>query len=97
MKQRLRFLSGNRIALVLMMFYLIIVLCAAYLACVFSYQRRKGELLTSLDLTLTRVTAEFDDLSDNFWSVYIPLYEDNSEGATALKRFYLPEDTVLDP
>lgn len=97
MKQRMRFLLGNRITLALMTLYLIIVLIAAYLACYFSYRSRKAELLTALDLTLARVTAEFEDLSDNFWSIYIPLYEDNSKGATALKEFYLPDDVELDP
>lgn len=97
MKKRLQFYFGNRITLALMAMYLAIVLLVAYAACHFSYERRRSELVSSLDLTLARVTAEFDDLLDNFWSVYMPLYEDNGSGADVLKRFYIDTDTQLDP
>lgn len=97
MKKRLQFYFGNRITLALMAMYLAIVLLVAYAACHFSYERRRSELVSSLDLTLARVTAEFDDLLDSFWSVYMPLYEDDGSGADALKRFYVDTNTELDP
>ncbi len=97
MKKRLQFYFGNRITLAIMAMYLAIVLLVAYAACHFSYERRRSELLSSLDLTLARVTAEYDDLLDNFWSIYIPLYEDSGGGADALKRFYIDTDIPLDP
>ena len=97
MKKRLQFYFGNRITLALMAMYLAIVLVVAYAACHFSYERRHSELVSSLDLTLARVTAEFDDLLDNFWSIYMPLYEDSGGGADVLKRFYTDTDTELDP
>lgn len=97
MKKRLQFYFGNRITLALMAMYLAIVLLVAYAACHFSYERRRSELVSSLDLTLARVTSEFDDLLDSFWSVYMPLYEDNGSGADVLKRFYIDTDTALDP
>lgn len=97
MKKRLQFYFGNRITLAIMAMYLAIVLLVAYIACHFSYERRRSELLSSLDLTLARVTAEYDDLLDNFWSIYMPLYEDSGSGADVLKRFYIQTDTELDP
>jgi hypothetical protein len=48
------------------------------IACWFAYQEKEGEILSRIDMTLTRLVNEYNDISGGFWQIYMPVFEDQS-------------------
>ena len=58
-----------------MMAALLALTCAiGALACRYAYQQRRSALLQELDLRLQRVATEYENLVDDFWSLYISVF-----------------------
>ena len=78
----------NRVAMILIAFYLVIILAVSYAASYFAYQQRRGELLAQLDLTLLRAANEYADITDDFWALYMPVFEGANAGYATLKTYF---------
>jgi hypothetical protein len=48
------------------------------LACWFAYQEKEGEILSRMDMTLTQLVNEYNDISGGFWQIYMPVFENIS-------------------
>jgi hypothetical protein len=58
--------------------YLLTLMFLGGAACWFAYQEKEGEILSRIDMTLTRLVNEYNDISGGFWQIYMPIFEDQS-------------------
>jgi hypothetical protein len=56
--------------------YLLTLIFIGGAACWFAYQEKEGEILSRIDMTLTRLVNEYNDISGGFWQIYMPIFED---------------------
>ena len=78
----------------LMAFYLAVIVGISCIACYFAYQQRRGELLASMDLALLQVENEYRNITENFWDVYIPIYQKNNSSEATLYRYFSQDDPL---
>ena len=78
----------NQVALIMIAFYLVIILGISVLASCFAYEQRKGELLAQLDLTLVRAANEYTDITDDFWALYMPVFEGARAKQVVLSSYF---------
>lgn len=45
-------------------------------ACYHAYRQKRAELLAELDQQLLRITEEYKDITEEFWAIYLPIFED---------------------
>ncbi len=78
--------------------YLAILSIVSLIACFFYYRQRKESLLSNLDYIYVQLQQDYTDTLDNFWQLYMPLFEKNSGVYDALLRYYTaPADAGLSP
>ncbi|MDR1596288.1 MAG: hypothetical protein LBR99_01155, partial [Treponema sp.] len=58
--------------------YLLFLILIGGIACWFAYQEKEGEILSRIDMTLTRLVNEYNDISGGFWQIYMPIFEDQT-------------------
>lgn len=88
MKQWIKMRERSRIKRVLIAVYACAICIVSYIACYFAYEQQQGELLAELNMTLLRVSAEYENVTQNFWSIYLPIFERDAEENYALQRYY---------
>ena len=88
MEQWIRRRERSRIKRVLIAVYVCVICIVSYIACYFAYEQRQGELLADLNMTLLRVSTEYGNVTQNFWSIYLPIFERDAEESYALQRYY---------
>lgn len=94
--RRKRSISGNRFFVGLLSIYFILLLIVIYLACLFSYEQKKVALMAQINSTYAQLRQEYNNITDNFWQVYMPIYESNTNVLDILTR-YFSNDTSLTP
>lgn len=75
-------------------FYLVIIVGITGIACYFSYQQQKSEIVADMDLTLLQAANEYQNIVENYWDIYLPLYESGQVGILA---DYFIEERELAP
>lgn len=85
MKQQSLFRHG-RISL-LTVFYGSILLLLSVTVCALSFRQKKGELLSEVNIRLTQAGNAYQHLTDQFWAMYLPLYENKSEDYRLLQNY----------
>lgn len=79
-------------------FYGIILLILSIIVCTLSYRQKKGELLAEVDIRLTNVGNAYQSLTERFWAMYLPIYEDKDTSYQLLRDYASEEsDQELDP
>lgn len=68
----------NPLVLALMAGYSVVILLITLLACRLSYTQQRGELLADLDVQLVRAANEYENLTQDFWCLYLPLTEQSN-------------------
>lgn len=92
--------SDNRTFQLLTLAYTAVLLFFALIACFFSYKQKKEELLSRMDMTYLQLEQEYTDILDNFWQIYMPIYEDRGSSGihAALENYFVTSrDTALSP
>ncbi len=84
--KRLNFLK-NRVVLVMMCGCMFLIAAVSTVACYFAYEQRKGELLLDLDMALNELSNAYQSLTGDFWSVYLPIYQ-QSDLLEALRQYF---------
>lgn len=84
----------SHIECIMIMVYACVICIVSYIACYFAYEQRQGELLSNLNMTLLRVSTEYENVTQNFWSIYIPIFERDAEESYALQRYYTNTDDL---
>lgn len=67
--------SGNRIFLIYIYLFLFLILVSTFLACFFSYQRKKEVLLYQIDAVYDQLNKEYRNMLNNVWQMYMPIFE----------------------
>ena len=86
--------SKNMLTQQLQLFYLVIILGISCIACYFAYQQRRGELLSSMDMALLYVENEYRSITENFWDVYIPIYQKSRLGEETMYHYFTQTDPL---
>ncbi len=83
----------NQMFLLMVTIYTALLLIISTIACYYAYTQRKSQLLSSMDISLSYIQKEYEDILDNFWQVYMPVYEDTSSYAV-FKNYFASEDDL---
>lgn len=84
----------NRLAFRLTAFYLAVILGISGVACYFAFQQRKAELLSDMDMNLLRLAGEYESITNDFWDIYIPIFQNSSVGEPALYHCFTQEEPL---
>ena len=76
----------------LLRFYLAVVLFTTLLACYFSCAKQYAELIGGMDNSLLRLEGEYSSIAENFWDVYLPVFE--QDDGVALKHYFMTDAPV---
>lgn len=91
-------LSKNRIFILMTLIYTVILLFISSVACLFAYRQKKSELLSQMDLTFVQLEQEYLSMIDNFWQIYMPVFENEGLVHTALSGYFTAgNQTSLSP
>lgn len=67
--------SGNKIFLIYIYLFSFLLLISTFLACFFSYQRKKEVLLQQIDVVYSQLNKEYRNMLNNIWQMYMPIFE----------------------
>ncbi|MBR2036991.1 MAG: histidine kinase [Lachnospiraceae bacterium] len=79
---------GNRFFMLLLSFYFVLLFSISCLACYFSYQQKKEALFSQFDTTYVQLLQEYRNITDNFWQIYMPIFESNSNHYVILREYF---------
>lgn len=74
-KIREKKLIKNPIVWWMMIVFLVMSSIISGIAGYFAYHQKRGELLAELDMQLLQVAYEYQNITDEFWAVYLPIFE----------------------
>lgn len=86
--------SQNKTFLSLTALYLLLLMLIAVIACFFAYRQRREELFSQMDLTYMQMQQDYQDTLDNFWQIYMPIYENKGTIHDVLQAYFT---TDVDP
>lgn len=96
MKERVQKTLGAQFGLRWMLWLLFAVTCMiGLIACSYAYQQRRSALLQELDLRLQRVASEYENLVDDFWSLYISVFSHQEDMLFFYRYFDQPSTEPL--
>lgn len=88
-----KIISSNHLIIILISCYLLILTIISTVACYFSYQRSKVELLTELDMMQLQAAEEYGNLTDQFWEYYMPIFENSNQYYPILQSYFTSDNT----
>ncbi len=86
----------NRTFQLLLALYTFLLLAVSTAACYFSYTQKKEEFFSAVDVTFRELKEEYSNITDNFWQLYMPIFESNDKQYNLFVR-YFSENEPLDP
>ena len=89
-------ISKNRFFIILLSIYFVLLFIISYLACFFSYRQKQEALLAQLNNTFIQFKQEYRNITDNFWQVYMPIFEPGSNIFNIISLYY-NSNTSLNP
>ena len=87
-------ISGSRFFIILLSIYFILLLIVSYLACFFSYQQKKEELVAQISSSFIQLKQEYRNITDNFWQVYLPIFESDSNIYHTIMQYFSCDDSL---
>lgn len=87
----------NPVVLWLMISFLIVTGVISVVACYFAYHQKRGEVLAELDMQLLQVANEYQNITEDFWSVYLPIFEESEDNEVLSRYFTTSEVEALEP
>lgn len=88
MKSLRQAIKKNRIFMILTIVYISLLSVSSFLACFFSFQQRKEELISQMDMTLTKTEQKYSNTVDNFWQIFMPLFNTYSDARSVLLKYF---------
>ena len=86
-------LSNNKLFLLLSAFYITVLMLIGSIACFFAYTQKKEEIFNQLNKTFLQLQREYTDIMDNFWKLYMPIFEDDDHAHSMLSYYFSLEST----
>lgn len=68
----------NQMFLIMIIFYITLLLIISSVACYYSYRQKEEQIFSTMDMALAHMDQEYANILENFWQVYMPIYENNS-------------------
>ena len=93
---RRRLLGKDKLLRFVFFLYTLLLLFSIILSCFFSYKRRNDELTLQIDGIFTQLSDQYQSITGNFWQLYMPFFESNSQSQTTLQR-YIDGRAQLEP
>lgn len=79
-------------------FYWIILILTSLFVCALSYEQKKSEILTDVNIRLTQVGNAYQNLTEQFWESYLPIFENRTTSYLLLRDYFaVPDDDGLTP
>ena len=79
-------------------FYLIILILTSLFVCALSYEQKKSEILVDVNIRLTQVGNAYQNLTEQFWESYLPIFENRTTSYLLLRDYFaVPDDDGLTP
>lgn len=79
-------------------FYWIIVILTSLFVCALSYEQKKSEILADVNIRLTQVGNAYQNLTEQFWESYLPIFENRTTSYLLLRDYFaVPDDDGLTP
>lgn len=91
------FYVQNRSFLRLSLVYIVFMLSAAAVACLFAYRERQTSLSSQSDNIAYQISQYYRNTVTNFWQLYMPLYESNNSVYRALQDYFTNENAGMTP
>jgi sensor histidine kinase YesM len=92
------YITKNRIFSVLTVLYTVILVLISSIACFFAYGQKEEELLSQMDMTFVRLEQKYLNSINNFWKIYMPLYESHNNFHSVLADYFISDlDKPLEP
>ncbi len=79
-----------------MVMYAVVVLIIGFFACYFSYSKENAETVSQLDISMTNLNHEYLSCTEDFWRLYMPIYQNRDSIYMALKEYFTMGDTWID-
>lgn len=79
-------------------FYWIILILTSLFVCSLSYEQKKSEILADVNIRLTQVGNAYQNLTEQFWESYLPIFENKTTSYLMLRDYFaVPDDDGLTP
>ena len=79
-------------------FYCIILILTSLFVCALSYEQKKSEILADVNIRLTQVGNAYQNLTEQFWESYLPIFENRTTSYLLLRDYFaVPDDDGLTP
>lgn len=76
---RNKFIINNRLFLTVTILYMSVLLIFSFISCFFSFRQRKESVLSEINVTYMQLEQAYNNIVDNFWQVYMPIFENKNE------------------
>lgn len=79
-------------------FYWIVLILTSLFVCSLSYEQKKSEILADVNIRLTQVGNAYQNLTEQFWESYLPIFENKTTSYLLLRDYFaVPDDDGLTP
>ena len=82
-----RIFGKGRLLGSILVLYTSLLLVSIILSCFFSYQQRKEELQSQIDGIYSRLSVEYQNITNNFWQLYMPFFEPSTGSQDVLQQY----------
>lgn len=80
--------ANHKLFLLISVLYIAILLATSAIACYFSYAEKAKELASHMDSTFDLMEAEYSDMVNNFWQLYMPIFEEDDDTYDTFKNYF---------
>lgn len=87
-KKHPKYIFQNKVILILICGYLTIIAAVTGAASYIAYNQKQGELLSGLNMTLVRAVNEYEKLTNDFWNIYIPMFDSKTNTQSILRDYF---------
>lgn len=80
-------LSKDRNLRLVLLLYAFLLLFSIILSCFFSYRQKNDELQSQIDVIFSQLSTKYQDITNNFWQLYMPFFESSSYPQDVLQGY----------
>lgn len=85
----------NQVIISLTTLYLCVLIIISFIACYFSYQYRKSDLMSQINTIMVQLSQEYSDTLDNFSQIYMPLFESDNNFYNLFSDYFTNTNSEL--
>lgn len=78
----------NRLFGLMIVVYITLLLIISSIACYFAYQEKKKGIFSTLDQAMSSMDQEYTNILQNFWQIYMPIFEDGTQTNDVIKNYF---------